>query len=189
MCHCSVPVLRVPRTRCARCGHAVRLRPGCVERWYHGMLPQSVIGALASQIGAQLLCLDGIKNIGVQDWAAGHLVDSRMLVLVLPPLLSTGHMAMNGDHLAPGSSVFYLRGTTGERVPATGPWNHFPDENFDQSEVEPNTDLSESSSSSSDDSGDEDGTTCHRRSLRGRRIGVHIYRRSLYEHESFHLYF
>ena len=31
------------------------------------------------------------------------------------------------------------------------PWNHFPDEIFDQSEVEPNTDSSESSSSSSDD--------------------------------------
>ena len=26
---------------------------------------------------------------------------------------------MNADLLAPGSSVFYLRGTTGERVPAT----------------------------------------------------------------------
>ena len=94
---------------------------------------------------------------------------------------------------------FYLRGTTGERVPATGPWNHFPDEIFDQSEVEPNTDSSESSSSSSDDSGDEDGTTCsdnlcedntsvfiyiavdckntnHFMCMRGQRIGVHIYR-------------
>ena len=38
---------------------------------------------------------------------------------VSPPLLSTGHMAINADLLAPGSSVFYLRGTTGERVPAT----------------------------------------------------------------------
>ena len=38
---------------------------------------------------------------------------------VLPPLLSTGQMAMNADLLAPGSKVFYLRGTTGERVPAT----------------------------------------------------------------------
>ena len=38
---------------------------------------------------------------------------------VLPPLLSTGHMAMNVDLLAPGSNVFYLRGTTGEHVPAT----------------------------------------------------------------------
>ena len=28
-------------------------------------------------------------------------------------------MAINADLLAPGSSVFYLRGTTGERVPAT----------------------------------------------------------------------
>jgi hypothetical protein len=45
---------------------------------------------------------------------------------------------MNADLLAPGSSVFYLRGTTGERVPATvvglpfGPWNHFLDEIFDR---------------------------------------------------------
>ena len=38
---------------------------------------------------------------------------------VLPPLLSTGHMAMNADLLAPSSNVFYLRGTTGECVPAT----------------------------------------------------------------------
>ena len=35
---------------------------------------------------------------------------------VLPPLLSTRHMAMNVDLLVPGSNVFYLRGTTGERV-------------------------------------------------------------------------
>ena len=41
-----------------------------------------------------------------------------------------------------------------------GPWNHFPDEIFEQSEVEPNTDLSESSSSSSDDLRDENGTSC-----------------------------
>ena len=33
--------------------------------------------------------------------------------------LSTGHMAINADLLAPGSSVFYLRGTRGERVPST----------------------------------------------------------------------
>ena len=38
---------------------------------------------------------------------------------VLPPLLSTGHMAMSADHLAPGSTVCHLRGTTGKRVPAT----------------------------------------------------------------------
>ena len=38
---------------------------------------------------------------------------------VLPPLPSTVHMAMNADLLAPGSSVFYLRGTTRECVPAT----------------------------------------------------------------------
>ena len=38
---------------------------------------------------------------------------------VLLPLLSTVHMAMNADLLVPGSNVFYLRGTTGERVPAT----------------------------------------------------------------------
>ena len=31
---------------------------------------------------------------------------------VLLPLLSTVHMAVNADLLAPGSNVFYLRGTT-----------------------------------------------------------------------------
>ena len=91
--------------------------------------PKAIIGALASQIGAHLLCLGGIKNVGVQDWAAGHLVDSKMLDLL--PLLSTGHMAMNAALFTPSSCVFYLRGTTGERVLATGPWNHFPDQNFD----------------------------------------------------------
>ena len=40
-------------------------------------------------------------------------------MLVLPPLLSTGHMAINADLLAPSIIAFYLRGTTGERVPAT----------------------------------------------------------------------
>ena len=30
--------------------------------------------------------------------------------------LSTGHMAMNADLLAPSSSVFYLRGTIGARI-------------------------------------------------------------------------
>ena len=79
--------------------------------------PKAVIGALASQIGAQLLCLGGIRNVWVQDWAPGHLENSKMSLL--PPLLSTGHMPMNADLLAPGTSVFYLRGATGERVPTT----------------------------------------------------------------------
>ena len=52
----------------------------------------------------------------VGRWAVGHLEDSKSSVS--PPLLSTRHMAMNVDLLAPGSSVFYLRGTTRERVPA-----------------------------------------------------------------------
>ena len=38
---------------------------------------------------------------------------------VSPPLLSTRHMAMDVDLLAPGSSVVYLRGTMGRCVPAT----------------------------------------------------------------------
>ena len=37
-----------------------------------------------------------------------HLVDSKSKFSVSPILLSTGHMAMNADLLAPGSSVFYL---------------------------------------------------------------------------------
>ena len=36
---------------------------------------------------------------------------------VLPPLLSTGHMAMDVDPLALGSNVFYLRGTQGNVCP------------------------------------------------------------------------
>ena len=79
--------------------------------------PTAGIGALASQMGGQLLCLSGIKNVGVEDWAAGHLVDLKMSVL--PPVLSTGCMAMNADLLGPGSTDFYLRGTTRERVPTT----------------------------------------------------------------------
>ena len=38
---------------------------------------------------------------------------------VLYSSIPIGHMAMNADLLAPGGNVFYLRGTTGERVPAT----------------------------------------------------------------------
>ena len=63
------------------------------------MLSKSGHRGLSITMGAQLLCLVGTKNVGVQDWAVAHLVDSQMLVL--PPLLSTGHMAMNADLLAP----------------------------------------------------------------------------------------
>ena len=38
---------------------------------------------------------------------------------VLPPLLSTVHMAMNIDLLELGSDFFYPKGTTRELVPAT----------------------------------------------------------------------
>ena len=41
-----------------------------------------------------------------------------------------------------------------------GPWGHFPEEIFDQSEVEPDTSSSEDSSTSSDQSSDEDDTSC-----------------------------
>ena len=45
--------------------------------------------------------------------------DSSVTMFVyLFTLFSTAHMAMNADLLKPGSDVFYLRGTTGERVPA-----------------------------------------------------------------------
>ena len=56
-------------------------------------------------------------QVGGPSWAAGNLVDSKFSVS--PPLLSTGHMAINANLLVPGNSVFYLRGTGGERVPAT----------------------------------------------------------------------
>ena len=39
--------------------------PVGVEWRYYGMLPKAVIGALASQMGGQLLCLGGILNVGV----------------------------------------------------------------------------------------------------------------------------
>ena len=68
--------------------------------------PKSVIGSIAfwcpSVVSAWDLacCPRGV----VPGWAAGHLVDSKFSVS--PPLLSTGHMAINADLLAPGSSVF-----------------------------------------------------------------------------------
>ena len=40
---------------------------------------------------------------------------------VLPPLLSTCHMALNAEFLAPGSTIFYLRGTTGCACHCCGP--------------------------------------------------------------------
>ena len=40
---------------------------------------------------------------------------------VLPPLLSTGHMALNAEFLALGSIVFYQRGTTGCACHCCGP--------------------------------------------------------------------
>ena len=73
--------------------------------------PTAVIGALASQTGAQLLYLRGIENLGVQDSAAGHLVDSKMFVL--PPLLSIRHMAMNADLLAPAIVSFTCKAPQG----------------------------------------------------------------------------
>ena len=36
-----------------------------------------------------------------------------------PYFLPTDHMSMNSELLAPGTGVFYLRGTANERVPAT----------------------------------------------------------------------
>ena len=39
---------------------------------------------------------------------------------VLPPLYSTGHMAMNAGLLKPGSDVFYLRGTEFQPVTVVG---------------------------------------------------------------------
>ena len=35
--------------------------------------PKAVTGAIASQMGGQLLCLVGPNNVGVCEWAAGHL--------------------------------------------------------------------------------------------------------------------
>ena len=63
--------MRVPRARCDR---------GLVgvEQWYHGMLTQSSHRGRASQMGGPLLCLAEISNVGVQEWAAGHLVHSNL---------------------------------------------------------------------------------------------------------------
>ena len=68
--------------------------------------PKVIIGALASQMGGQLLCCES----GQQGTLC---IRKYRCDCVLPPLLSTGHMAMNADLLAPGSTVFHLRGTTG----------------------------------------------------------------------------
>ena len=106
-------VERVPRARCARCNFS----PVGVEWRYHGMLPQSGHRGLSIAFRCPIV----VFAWGLACWGprlgSRHLVDSKFSVS--PPLLSIGHMAMNADLLAPGSSVFYLRGTTGERVPAT----------------------------------------------------------------------
>ena len=81
------------------------------------MLPKSGHRGLSITDGYRIVVFGWIKNVGVQDWVAGHLVTLKMSGL--PPLLSAGHMAMNADLLAPSSSIFCLRGTTGEHVPAT----------------------------------------------------------------------
>ena len=41
--------------------------------------PKAVIGALALQMSGQFLCLGGIINVGVYEWAV-HLVHSKILV-------------------------------------------------------------------------------------------------------------
>ena len=90
------------------------------------MLPQSGHGGLSIAFRCPIV----VFAWGLACWGprlgSRHLVDSKFLVS--PVLLSTGHMAMNADLLAPGSSVFYLRGTTGKCVPATvvGP-SSFPE--------------------------------------------------------------
>ena len=60
--------------------------------------PKAVIGALASQMGGQLLCLGGIINVGCKSGQQGTLcIRKYQCDCVLPPLLSTEHMAMNAD--------------------------------------------------------------------------------------------
>ena len=77
--------------------------------------PKAVIGWVANCCVWVELSMSGCKS-GQQGTLC---IRKYRCDYVLPPLLSTGHMAMNADLLVPGSNVFYLRGTTGERVPAT----------------------------------------------------------------------
>ena len=57
--------------------------------------------------------------LGSKNWQQGTLcIRKSRCDYVLSPLSSTMN-AMNADLLAPGSNVFYLRGTTGGCVPAT----------------------------------------------------------------------
>ena len=69
---------RVPHARCVRCGHAVRLGLG----WCRTPVPMNVAPKGHSiTMGGQWLCLGRNNNVGVQEWAAGHLVHSKILVL------------------------------------------------------------------------------------------------------------
>ena len=97
----------------ARCDFS----PVGVEWRYHGMLPQSGHRGPSIAFSYPIIVFAWGPACRGPKLGSRHLVDSKFSVS--PPLLSTGHMAMNADLLAPGSSVFYLRGTTGERVPAT----------------------------------------------------------------------
>ena len=67
---------RVPRAQCAQCAE-VRLAQNGVTM---ECCPKAVTGAVASQMGGQLLCFGGINNVGVYEWAAGHLVHWKLSV-------------------------------------------------------------------------------------------------------------
>ena len=60
--------------------------------------PKAVVGALASQMGGQLLCLGGIVNVGCKSGQQGTVcIRKYWCDYGLPPLLSTGHMALNAE--------------------------------------------------------------------------------------------
>ena len=60
-----------------------------------------------------ILCLDGIKNVGSKSGRQGTLsIEKYRCDYLLPPFLSSVHMAMNANLFAPGNNAFYLRGTT-----------------------------------------------------------------------------
>ena len=64
-----------------------------------------------------LLCM-GKAHFGGIIWGEVVMMHAEKFSILMY-FLPTEHMFMNSELLAPSTGVFYLRGTTNERVPAT----------------------------------------------------------------------
>ena len=64
-----------------------------------------------------LVCM-GKTRFGGIIWGEVVMMHAQKLPISMY-FFRTDHMSMNSELLAPGTGVFYLRGTTNERVPAT----------------------------------------------------------------------